>query len=194
MAQKKLGILLGIFLMTLIVNSTIAETIPGSMKGNSPFPSYGTGKIIVRIYTNYFCPPCRAAEAELEPLLLDLVRAKKITAAFVDTPNNKDSQYYARYFLYAINKRNDFQYALQARSALFAAAASKINNKEAMEEYLSAKGIAFTPFDVKPVTTKFNDLLAGDKVTATPTCVIIKDGKSEKRVGSEDILKALKEL
>jgi protein-disulfide isomerase len=170
------------------------ESIPVATKDNLPFPSYGNGKVIVRIYTDYFCPPCRAAEPELEPLLIDLVKSKKVTVIFVDTPIYKDSQFYARYFLYALNKTNDFEYAIRARSALFEAAFNKISGKEAIEEYLKVKGIAFTSFDAIPVLKKLNGLLQDDKVTGTPSCVIVKDGKPDKRVGGGEILKAVKEI
>ena len=178
----------------VFIGAAFGEPISGATKDNLPFPSYGIGKVIVRIYTDYFCPPCRAAEPELEPLLIDLVKSKKMTAVFVDTPIYKDSQLYARYFLYALNKRNDFEYALHVRSVLFEAAVNKISGKEAIEEFLKVKSVAFTPFDAIPVLKKLNGLLQNDKVTGTPTCVIVKNGISDKRVGGGEILKALKEI
>jgi protein-disulfide isomerase len=81
------------------------EFIPGTMIDNLPFPSYGTGKVIVRVYTVYFCSPCRAAEPELESLLLELIKSKKISVVFVNTPVHRESQIYARYFLYALKKK-----------------------------------------------------------------------------------------
>jgi thiol:disulfide interchange protein DsbA len=193
MKVKKTGMLLTICFLLVFAGTAFGELILGVTKDNLPFPSYGVGKVIVRIYTDYFCPPCRAAEPELEPLLIDLVKSKKITVTFVDTPIYKDSQIYARYFLYALNKTNDFEYAIRARSVLFEAAANKIN-KESLEEFLKGKGIAFTPFDATPVLKKLNGLLQEDKVTGTPSCVIVKDGTSEKKVGGGEILKALKEI
>ena len=193
MNLKKTGALLTICFLLIFAGAAFGELILGVTKDNLPFPSYGIGKVIVRIYTDYFCPPCRAAEPELEPLLIDLVKSKKVTVIFVDTPIYKDSQIYARYFLYALNKTNDFEYAIRARSALFEAAANQIN-KESLEEFLKGKGITFTPFDAIPVLKKLNGLLQDDKVTGTPTCVIVKNGISDKRVGGGEILKALKEM
>jgi|WetSurMetagenome_2_1015567.scaffolds.fasta_scaffold332123_1 protein-disulfide isomerase len=193
MNLKKTGALLTICFLLLFAGAAFGELILGVTKDNLPFPSYGIGKVIVRIYTDYFCPPCRAAEPELEPLLIDLVKSKKITVTFVDTPIYKDSQIYARYFLYALNKTNDFEYAIRVRSVLFEAAANKIS-KESLEELLKGKDIAFTPFDAVPVLKKLNGLLQDDKVTGTPTCVIVKNGISDKRVGGGEILKALKEI
>jgi thiol:disulfide interchange protein DsbA len=193
MNLKKTGALLTICFLLLFAGAALGDLIPGETKDNLPFPSYGIGKIIVRIYTDYFCPPCRAAEPELEPLLINLVKSKKITAVFVDTPIYRDSQFYARRFLYALNKQNDFEHALKVRSILFEAATSKVN-KDTLDEYLKGKGISLSPFEVAPVLTKLNGLLQEDKVDATPTCVIVKDGKSDKRVGGGEILKALKEI
>jgi protein-disulfide isomerase len=194
MNLKKTGALLTLCFLMVFMGAAFGEPISGATKDNLPFPSYGNGKVIVRIYTDYFCPPCRAAEPELEPLLIDLVKSKKVTVIFVDTPIYKDSQLYARYFLYALNKRNDFEYALHVRSVLFEAAVNKISGKEAIEEFLKVKGVAFTPFDAIPVLKKLNGLLQDDKVTGTPSCVIVKDGTSEKKVGGGEILKALKEI
>jgi thiol:disulfide interchange protein DsbA len=193
MNLKKKSALSTICFLLIFAGAAFGELILGVTKDNLPFPSYGIGKVIVRIYTDYFCPPCRAAEPELEPLLIDLVKSKKITVTFVDTPIYKDSQIYARYFLYALNKKNNFEYALHVRSVLFEAAANKIN-KESLEEFTKGKGIAFTPFDAIPVLKKLNGLLQDDKVTGTPTCVIVKNGISDKRVGGGEILKALKEI
>jgi thiol:disulfide interchange protein DsbA len=194
MNLKKKGALLTICFLMVFAGPAFGELILGATRDNLPFPSYGIGKVIVRIYTDYFCPPCRAAEPELEPLLIDLVKSKKITVTFVDTPIYKDSQLYAKYFLYALNKKNDFKHALLVRSALFEAAVNKISGKETLEEFLNGKGIAFTPFDAVPVLKKLNGLLQDDKVTGTPTCVIVKNGISDKRVGGGEILKALKEI
>jgi len=194
MNLKRLKALLSICFLILFATPAFGESIPGATKDNLPFPFYGTGKVIVRVYTDYFCSPCRAAEPELEQLLLGLVKSKKITAVLVDTPVYRDSQIYARYFLYALNKKNYFEHALQVRSALFAAAKNKINNREALEEFLKGKGIDFAPFDAVPVLKKLNGFLQDDKVTGTPNCVIVKDGTSEKKVGGGEILKALKEI
>ena len=192
--MKRLSILLGVCLLTVLAMPVLGNPIPGATQDNLPFPSYGNGKTIVRVYTDYFCPPCRAAEPELEPLLVDLVNSKKVTVVFVDTPIYKDSQLYTRYFLYALNNTNDFEYSIRTRTALFEAAVNKISNKDALEEFLKGKGIVFTSFDATPVLKKLNGFLQEDKVTGTPSCVIVRDGTSEKKVGGGEILKALKAL
>lgn len=193
MKLKKTSTILTICLFLVFAGEVLGELIPGATKDNLPFPSYGVGKVLVRVYTDYFCPPCRAAEPELEPLLVELVKSKKITVTFVDTPIYRDSQFFARRFLHALNKKNDFEHALKVRSVLFEAATNKVN-KDSLDEYLKEKGIALAPFEVAPVLTKLNALLQEDKVDATPTVVIVKDGKSEKKIGGGEILRALKEI
>ncbi len=192
--MKRLNVLLSMCCLIGFAWPALGEPIPGAMQDSLPLPSYGTGKAVVRLYTDYFCSPCRAVEPELEPILVNLVKLKKITVTFVDTPIHKDSQIYARYFLYAINKSNNLEYALRTRSALFEAALTKISGKDALEEFLKGRGIAFAPVDAVPVLRKLNTYLQEDRVTSTPNCVIIKDGKSEKKVGAREIVKALKEL
>jgi len=193
MNLKRLKAIIGICFITIFTGSFFGQSIAGTTQDNLPFPSYGSGKVVVRVYTDYFCAPCRAAEPELEPLLVNLVKSKKITVVFIDTPIYKDSQSYARYFLYALNKTNDLEYAIRTRSALFEAAANKIN-KDSLEEFLKGKGIAFTSFDATSLLKRLNALLQEDKVDATPSCVIVKDGKPEKKVGGGEILKAIKAI
>jgi thiol:disulfide interchange protein DsbA len=83
----------------------LGELILGDTQDSLPFSSYGNGKVVIRVYTDYFCNPCRSAEPEIELLLVNLVKLKKITVTFVETPVYKDSQIYKRFFLYAINKQ-----------------------------------------------------------------------------------------
>ena len=193
MNLKRAAIVLTICGLVACSGLAFGDSSPGATQNNLPFPSYGTGTVVVRIYTDYFCPPCRAVEPQLEPLLIDLVKSRKITVTFVDTPIYNDSQVYARHLLYALNKKNDFEHALYVRSILFEAAAGKVD-KDALEEYLKGKDILLRRFNVKPVSTRLNGLLQGDNVGGTPSCVIVKDGKFDKRVGGGEILKALKEL
>lgn len=191
---KKLMILFSLFFLIVFKAQSFGEFTPGNTMNSQPFPSYGNGKVIVRLYTDYFCSPCRAVEPEIEPLLVNLVRSKRITVTLIDTPIYKGSQLYARYFLFALNTMNNLEYAIRSRAALFEAAGNKIIGKDTLEEFLKEKGIAFAFFDVIPVLKKLNGFLQDDKITGTPCCVILKDGKREKKVGGREIVKALKEL
>ncbi len=157
-------------------------------------PSFGMGKINVRLYTDYFCSPCRAMEPKIEPILAELVKKNNINITFIDTPLSKASILYARYFLYIMNENKDFDHALLARSALIGASLEKITEEAKLEEYLRDKGIKSKPFDIKPVFNFLNNYLKEDKIQSTPTCVIDRDGKTEKYTGGPDIVNALENL
>jgi len=157
-------------------------------------PSFGTGAINVRLYTDYFCPPCRAMESKLEPVIMELVNKNIINLTFIDTPIYKNSALYARYFLYIMNEKKDFELALLARAVLIGAALEKISESSKIEEYIKNKGIKFKAFDTKQTVEIFNNHLKKDKINATPTCVIEKDGKTEKTMGGPEIITALERL
>jgi hypothetical protein len=76
---------------------------------------------------------------------------------------------------------------------LFEAAKAKITEKEKLEEYLMKKGVRFKPFDVKPSFQLLESYIREDRISATPTCVIFRDGKKEAFQGA-DIAKALAAL
>lgn len=162
---------------------------------NYPFPTYGSGDVQVRIYTDYFCPPCRRMEPEVEPILKNLMKRKVITLTVVDTPFHRHSALYARYFLYAIRAKNTFQHALKVRNILFEAAErNQITTPEGIEKLYWSKKIPFTVFDPKPVFERFNTLFQEDNIKSTPSCVIVQNGTKEIFVGSTDIINALKKL
>jgi thiol:disulfide interchange protein DsbA len=159
------------------------------------FPEYGSGKIQVRLYTDYFCPPCRRMEPAVEPVLKDLIKRGVIRLTLVDTPYSRHSPLYARYFLYALKGKNDLEQALKVRNILFETAGNEdALTKERLEEILKSKVIYYRPFDVKPVFDRFNVLIKEDHIDATPTCVIIKNGRKEAFTGRENIVNALKRL
>ncbi len=156
--------------------------------------AFGSGKINVRLYSDYFCGPCSALEPKIEHPILDLVRTNIITVTFVDTPFYKFSSLYARYFLYVLNEKKELRHALTARTALFEAAKTNINEPEKLEAFLRAKGIMFKPFDAKPVFNMLQGYLREDKINSTPSCVIRNGEKKEVYTGVENIAKALEAL
>ena len=105
-----------------------------------PFTSFGSGRITVRIYTDYFCHPCRAIEPALEPVIRSLMKKRKITVVFLDTPVHPHTPLYAKYFLYALNENRDFDNALRVRSVLFEAAKQDITGSAKLEDFLRRKG------------------------------------------------------
>lgn len=157
-------------------------------------PSFGCGKTQVRLYTDYFCNPCKALEPEIEPVIVNLVEEDEITITFIDTPIHPHTKLYAKYFLYIVNENRDFKRALHARTVLFQAAKEKIKDSKVLETYLKKRGIKFKPFEPKATFNMFNDFFRKDKIKATPTCVIYKDGKRDEFVGLPRILEALKRL
>lgn len=157
-------------------------------------PEFGKGHIKVRLYTDYFCPPCRKMEPKIEPLIEELIEKNKINITFVDAPFSSVSVMYARYFLYILNEKKDLNNALLARSVLIGAALNKIKEPNKIEEYLKLKGIKYKFFDTKPTFDTLNNYLKTDRITSTPTCVIIKDNELKKYTGEKDILNALEKL
>lgn len=157
-------------------------------------PSFGVGKINVRIYTDYFCPPCRSMEPKIEPILIELAKTDKVNITFIDTPFTRASVVYAKHFLYILNEKKDFYLALYARTELIGGAMKNIIEEPELQKYLIDKGFKFKPFEVKATLERLNNYLKEDKINATPTCIIDRSGKKERFSGGPDIIKALNGL
>jgi len=180
---------------TLFLVLTLLQVV--SVKGHSAetvMTSFGDGKTNVRLYTDYFCPPCRQMEPDIEPLLTELVRDKIITLTFVDTPFYRYSSLYVRYFLYAINEKKDLEHALYVRRSLIEAAKKGLDSAQKLEAFLKEKKIALKPFDPKPVFDSLSRHLKEDGIDATPSCVIESKGKTSKYGGAGNITDALTAL
>lgn len=184
------SIVLGFVLFSLFFKGSVT---PSYAAEPTAF-SFGNGPVKVRLYTDYFCSPCRAMEPEVEPLLIELVKKNAVTLAFIDVPIYQYSSLYARYYLYAMNARKDFDQALAARSALFEAAGEKLSEVSKIEAYLKKKDVQFKTFDVVPLSSVLNGFLASDKINSTPTCVIENGPGKETYKGSRQIIPALKQL
>jgi thiol:disulfide interchange protein DsbA len=182
-------------LLTLILAGLNVARIGSTAEQSQPFPSFGSGPVEVRLYTDYFCPPCRAMEPGVEPILKDLLKKNAIRLTLVDVPFSQLTPLFARNFLYAIKENNDLEQVLRVRSVLQNAATIKeIKTQERIEALFKEKGIAFSVWDPKPAFDRYNDLLKEDKINATPTCVIIKNGQRNAFVGGPEIIDALKAL
>ncbi|HLA28022.1 MAG TPA: thioredoxin domain-containing protein [Syntrophales bacterium] len=157
--------------------------------------SFGSGPTNVRLYTDYLCRPCKAAEPEVEALLAALVNKNAICLTFIDTPVHKETIFYAKYFLYALQSDRSFLRALAIRSALFEAAEQKIVAPPAMESFLTKKGIKFKPIDdVTPIFKALESFIKEDGINATPSCIISSIKGKEHLVGGPGIIKALKSI
>ncbi len=130
----------------------------------------------------------------MEPLLTELMRRNAVSLTMVNTPLTRASRTYARYFLYILNEKKEFDHAMAARSALFSASLEDITDEVKLEEYLRRKGIGFKPFDAKPSFDIMTDYLKTDRVTSTPTCILVEGGLVTKLRGDADIVKALERL
>lgn len=160
-----------------------------------PFPSYGAGPIEVRIYSDYFCPPCRAMEPTVDPILKDLLKKNVIRLTLVDTPFHQHTALFARHFLYAIKKNNDVDHAFRVRNVLIEASTDKtVTTQERIEAIFKENGIPYTVFDVKPAFDSYTALLKEDNIKSTPTCIIVKNGQKKTFVGGPNVINALKSL
>lgn len=157
-------------------------------------PSFGKGAITVRMYTDYFCVPCQSAEQRIEYLVADLVKRNIIRITFIDTPVHKQTLLYANYFLYILNRKNDFDHILFARTALFDAARRKIEEKAGLEEFLRKKGIMFKFLDTKSTLAAMNAYIKSDAVRSTPACIIDNGKQKQLFSGADQIIKALELL
>jgi protein-disulfide isomerase len=163
-----------------------AETVPFS---------FGKGPVEVRLYTDYFCGPCRAEEPEVMTILSELIDKNLVRVTFIDTPIHRETIFYAGYFLAALHAKGDFRQAVAARAALFEAASRKVvAGKEAMEAFLTKKGLTFDVYDTAPVFKIFSNYLKEDRINSTPTCVIIGPQGKQTLIGKDDISPALRSL
>ncbi len=184
-----ISVVLGFIMFSLLFKGSITPAYAEDIL----LPSFGNGQIKVRLYTDYFCNPCQALESKLEPVITDLVKRDIINITFIDTPVHTQTSLYARYFLYVLNEKKDFNYDLRARAVLFEAAKEKITENEKLEAFINKKGIRFKPFDAKPTFSVFSSYLKEDKIDETPTCIIYNGGKKDRFTGL-NIISALDSL
>jgi thiol-disulfide isomerase/thioredoxin len=183
------SVVLGLILFTILFKGSATPVYAEEIL----LPSFGNGQIKVRLYTDYFCNPCRALEPKLEPLVIELVKKGIINITFIDTPVHPQTTLYAKYFLYILYEDKDFDHALRARADLFKSAKEKITDYETLEAFLNKEGIKFKSFDTNPTFSLFSNYLKEDSINATPTCIIINQGKKNRFIGL-DIIGALKRL
>jgi thiol:disulfide interchange protein DsbA len=157
-------------------------------------PSFGNGRIHVRIYSDYFCNPCSKLDPEIAATVANLVKKNVIRVTFVDTPVHQHTTLYARYFLYSLNEKKEIDYANKVRNALFQAAAQNISDREQLEAYLKKNGIKYKVYDPSASFNILSGYLAEDKVRSTPTAVIIDSGRKQVVKGPANIAKAIGEL
>jgi thiol:disulfide interchange protein DsbA len=156
--------------------------------------SFGYGLVKVRIYTDYFCPPCRSMEPELEPIIVDLVRRRIAAVTFVDTPVHRETILYAKCFLGITTGGSDISQVLRARAALFKAAEENIRSLPDLEAFLGKGGLKCRHVDSSQAFETFGKHLRDDRIDSTPSCVIEGPGGRKKFTGAREILRALTRL
>ena len=157
-------------------------------------PSIGNGPVKVRIYTDYFCPPCREMEQELEPIVIDLVKRRIAAVTFVDTPLHRETILYAKCFLGMVTGKSDVSQILWARAALFKAAEKNIRSLPDLEAFLGEGGLKCRYVDSSQAFETFRKYLREDRIDSTPSCVVEGPGGRKKYSGTRNILKALTRL
>ena len=190
---KGLGVLVadaGLLLFLLIVTGATV-----SLPAAEPLlPAFGGGAVEVRVYTDYFCGPCRAEEQEVMAAIEELVAKNRIRVIFIDTPLYPETVLYAGYFLAAVNAKREFGQATAARVVLFEAAGLQIREKGELETFLKKKGVEIRPFDTVPVFKIFSNYIKEDRINSTPTVVILGPQGKQSLGNKEQILKALSGL
>ncbi len=193
--MKKASVAVAIFLAFLCIGSAVwPRSAAGAGSTNMFLLAFGGGKTEVKLYSDYFCGACRNLEPNVEYLITDLVRRNIITITFVDVPMHKYSALYARHFLYVLNAKKEIGHALKARRVLFEATRQNISDSDKLEDFLTRKGFKLKPFDVKPVFSTLQEYLRSDHINATPTAVVLRDGKREFHQGVPNITRMLEGL
>ncbi len=180
------GAVLGLLFFSILSGGGVAPAGADEIA----IPSFGTGKTVVRLYTDYFCGPCANVEPQIEKTVTDLVKRNSISLILIDTPIHAPTPLYARYFLYALKANNDFEQVMRARNLLFQAAKEGIKEEGKLEEYLRRHEVRLTKFDTKPTFVSLNKYLLEDKIQSTPTCVV-QDGSRKTSATGPDIPKLL---
>ena len=89
---------------------------------------------------------------------------------------------------------NDLDVLMRARNVLFDAARSNIDDKDKLEEYLKRHAVKFRTMEPKSFFDAYTALMKEDKISQTPSCVIVDEGKKAIFTGGVDIPKALQLL
>jgi len=182
----------GLLFTTFTFNGAV---IPSYADGS--YPQFGSDKARVEIivYSDYFCPHCRNIDGQVNTILGKLKGRARIR--FVDVPIHPGSLEYGEVFLYAwFVSGNNLKTAVMVRELLFEEAVKK-TDQAGVIALLKSRG-----FTVKADREKarsvfrgfYNESLKTDKITSTPSVVIVKGGERKKYTGGKEILKALEEL
>jgi hypothetical protein len=162
--------------------------------GGQTLPSFGRGEVKVRLYTDYFCGPCREVEPAVEAILYKLVRQDRINLTFVDVPIHRYTPIYTAYYLSLAQRERGLDRVLRIRKVLFQAAEKKIEEEQVLRDYIAKEGFDIKNLDEKTTSTEASRYFREDEVGGTPTLVIAQAKKKIKYFGRVEVLKGLQTL
>jgi hypothetical protein len=193
--KRKLIITLLSVILGFAVLLAFFQSIPLKIetKGQT-LPSFGRGDVKVRIYTDYFCGPCREVEPAAETMLYKLVRIDRINLTFIDVPIHHYTPIYTAFYLSLAQREKGLDRVLLIREALFRAAEKGIEQEKTLGDYLDSQSFDVKNVDVKKNAAEAAGYLQEDEVTGTPTLVIVQGKKKIKYFGREEVLKGLQTL
>jgi thiol-disulfide isomerase/thioredoxin len=189
---KKFAFAVALAVLAVVLTMQTINAAENSDQEEGAFPVFGTGPVEVRIYSNYFCGPCRSLEPEVEPVLHELVADGKIRLTFVDIPFPR-SMPYIQYYLYAMNVDDSIDQAFRVRGMLFDIAAEQ-GSAEDIRKSFERERVDIEPFDLNAVFSRFNEMLLDDEIRSTPSAVLYSNDQSSIYTGRESILAALEDL
>jgi thiol-disulfide isomerase/thioredoxin len=185
-----LGYLTVLFTFSGSVTPSFAQTNEGAV------PSLGKGSYQVTIFADYFCPPCFRIDTKAESLLKELLALGNVKLTFVDVPFHKATPLYVKYYLYAINANDSVQNVFHVRDLLFEAAqVEKIQDEKKLVAFLNKKNVPLKEMNEKTVFNALTSIAKGNKIRATPTCIITYSAVDVRRfTGDIEIWDGLTEL
>jgi protein-disulfide isomerase len=188
-----LFVLLGYLFVVLTFSGSVTPAYGAAMPSA---PSYGAGPRELVIFTDYFCPPCQSVESDMESYLNEFLSQGGVKVTFVDMPLHPLTPLYAKYFLYIANAGGGYKEILHARRVLFALAVMNAAvTDEALAQKLQERGVAFKPYDTKPVFEIWNRMIKEFKANATPTCFVkYSNTDIRKYLGPDEMRKGLADL
>jgi len=194
---EKIPLLIVSLLGYLIMVLTFSGFVTPAYADERPIiPFLGKGAQEVFFFSDYFCPPCQALDADIEPIIKDFLSRGNVKITFVDVPFSPETPLYARYYLYAIHAGADAHEVLRIRKALFHAAKRQdVRSKEHLENYLREQKIRWKQFDENPVFLEINTIMKQNRIDSTPTCIIkYSSSDMKKYTGTKEILGGLQTL
>ncbi len=199
--QNKAKAIALVMALAMAISSVLALVVLsiayGASRNQPVYPIYGNGPIEVRLYTDYFCPPCRGMKPNVDSLLRDLVQKNKIKLALIDVPMSRQSADYAKEYLNCLHYySHDLETAISLKSHFNYAA----ENGYRIEWYLNSAGIEHAKGSkdlLSTVLSYYKEKIREDRIRATPTCVVRNypaSGSKRSYVGGKQILEALNEI